>query len=98
MSQFEASLRMPGETGPGLGVIIDLSDSTLRLTSNGSEIGSWERHDVRVNALVDGFHLRAEGEEIILDVGEDAHFAVELGITTAPPLLRRRMSALLRED
>ena len=51
-----------------------------------------------MSAMPDGFHMRAEGEEIILDVTDDARFALDLGLRNAPPLLRHRMSALLRTD
>jgi hypothetical protein len=87
---------MPGEAGPGLGVVIDLTDQTLTLRSQTGEIGHWSMGEIRVNALPDGFHLRAEGEEVILDIADDAEFAVALNLTSAPPLLRRKMSALLR--
>ncbi len=97
MTEYRGHLRMPGDSGAGLGVVIDLTDDRMRLSSAQTEIGNWSRKDVRVNALPDGFHMRVEGEEVILDITEDAQFAVDLGISTAPPLLRRRMSALLRE-
>lgn len=97
MPQFKGHLRLPGDDGSGLGVVIDLTDERMRVSSAQAEIGNWSRKDVRVNALPDGFHMRVEGEEVILDISQDAEFAVELGISTAPPLLRRRMSALLRE-
>jgi hypothetical protein len=78
--------------------VIDLTDDRLRMSAGGSEIGNWAMSEIRVNALPDGFHLRAEGEEVLLDVTEDAQFAVDLGLRTAPPHLRRRMSALMRRD
>ena len=45
--------------------------------------------------------LREEGlhaNVLTLDVTDDALFALDLGLRNAPPLLRRRMSALLRDD
>lgn len=98
MPQFDGSLRMPGEPGPGLVVHVDLDRETLRLSAGASEIGRWSLDEIRVNAMDDGFHVRAEGEEIVLDVAKDAEFAVALGLRTAPPLLRRKMAALLRES
>jgi hypothetical protein len=53
---------------------------------------------MRIQALPDGFHIRAEGEAIVLDVTDDAEFALELGLRNAHPALRRRMSALMRDD
>lgn len=98
MSTYEASLRMAGEDGPGLPVIVDLRDDRLEIRSGDVEIGDWSRDEVRVNADVDGIHLRAEGEEVVLDLTKDAEFAVEIGLRQAPPLLRRRMAQLLRTD
>jgi hypothetical protein len=79
-------------------VVIDLTDDRLRLTAGEFEVGDWSRNELRIQALVDGFHVRAEGEEVILDVTDDAQFALDLGLRSAHPTLRRRMSALLRED
>jgi hypothetical protein len=98
MGTYFGALRVPGERGPGLGVVIDLTDSRIRIAAGSAEIGDWTRDEVRVHADDDGFHLRAEGEEVILDLTEDARFAVDYGLRSAPPLLRRRMAALMRDD
>ena len=98
MSTYEGSLRIPGDDGPPLAVTIDLTDGRLRMNAGEAEIGDWAKSEIRVNALPDGFHLRAEGEEILLDIADDARFAVDIGLRTAQPHLRRRMSALMRED
>lgn len=98
MGTFEGSLKLPGEVGPGLSVVIDLTEDVISLRAGSGDIGSWPREHVRINALDDGFHLRAEGEEVILDVTDDARFALACGLTAGPPLLRRKMSAILREQ
>lgn len=98
MSSYEALLRMLGEDGPGLPVVIDLRDDRLGISAGDVEIGDWSRDEVRINADVDGIHVRAEGEELVLDLTEDAEFAVEFGLRQAPPLLRRRMAQLLRSE
>ena len=98
MSTYEASLRMVGEDGPGLPVVIDLRDDRLGIRSGDIEIGDWSRDEVRINAAVDGIHVRAEGEEVVLDLAQDAEFAIEVGLRQAPPLLRRRMAQLMRTD
>jgi len=97
MTAYSGQLRMPGESGPSLGVEVDLSESRMRVLAGETEIGNWELADVLVNAEEDGFHVRVEGEEIILRVEQDAEFAINLGLRSAPPVLRRRMSAILRE-
>jgi hypothetical protein len=98
MSTYEGSLKIPGDDGPPLAIVIDLTGDRFRVHAGDSEIGNWAKSEIRVNALPDGFHLRAEGEEVLLDVSDDAQFAVDLGLRTAPPHLRRRMSALMRND
>lgn len=99
MSAYEALLKMQGTTEAPISVLIDITDDRRIVVSAGDiEVGDWSREEVRVSAEPDGFHLRAEGEELLLDVTEDARFALDLGMRNAPPLLRRRMAALLRDD
>lgn len=99
MPQFHGSLRMPGETGPGLRVVIDLTqDSHLQIAASSDLIGDWPLTEVGIRAADDGFHLLAEGEEVILRTDNDPAFAVAVGLRNAPALLRRQMSDLLRND
>jgi hypothetical protein len=97
MSVYDAQLRLGGSNEAPISVMIDLSDDRLSMRSGDIEVGDWARSEVRISALPDGFHLRAEGDEVILDVRDDARFAIELGLRNAPPILRRRMGAMLRE-
>lgn len=97
METFDGALRLPGDRGPGLDVLIDLTDESIAVRASTGDIGQWPRSQVRINALPDGFHLRAEGEEVILEIDDDAQFAIACGLTNAPPVLRRKMSTLLRE-
>ncbi|MGA7096813.1 MAG: hypothetical protein WB245_04525 [Acidimicrobiia bacterium] len=98
MTAYKARLRINDEADAPVGVEIDLTDQRMKMTAGEVEVADWSRDEIRVSALADGFHVRAEGEEIVLDVTEDARFALELGLRTAHPALRRRMSALLRND
>lgn len=98
MTAFQGRLRIDGEKEAPVRVEIDLTGDRLKLSTSGIEVADWARDDVRVTALADGFHVRAEGEMIVLDVTDDARFALELGLRTAHPLLRRKMSALMRDD
>ena len=98
MSAYQAWLRVIGDEEPPIGVDIDLTDDRLVVTAGDVELGDWSRDEVRISALQDGFHLRAEGEEVVLDVTDDARFALDLGLRNAHPNLRRRMSALMRDD
>ncbi len=98
MSEYQAKLRLGGATEPAMRVEIDLTDDRMKVVAGGMEVADWSRDEFRVQALQDGFHVRAEGEEVVLDVTDDARFALELGLRSAHPALRRRMSALLRDD
>jgi hypothetical protein len=98
MAVYDAQLRLDGADEAPIHVVIDLTDDRLTMKSGDVEVADWARKEIRVSPMLDGFHIRAEGEEIILDVTDDAHFALDLGLRNAPPILRRRMSALLRSD
>jgi len=97
MREFAATLKLPGERGPGLSVSVFLDDDTIAIRTGSVDLGTWPRTQVLLRAEDDGVHLRAEGEEVILHTDDDALFAVELGLRHGPPLLRRRMAELWRE-
>ena len=98
MTAYDAVLRIEGENEAPVHVEIDLTDDRMTLTAGEVEVADWARNEMRVSALPDGFHIRAEGEAIVLHVEDDAHFALDLGLRTAHPVLRRKMAALLRDD
>ena len=99
MSEFSGILRMPTEPDdPGLPVTIEVTDTELAIAADVGELGRWLKDSVIIVAQDDAFHVRAEGEEVLLNVQEDAWFAVAVGLTTGPPDLRRRMSMILREQ
>ena len=98
MSAFEGRLRIEGDQQPPVSVEIDLTDERMRVRSGEVDVADWALDDIRISALADGFHVRAEGEEIILEVPDDGRFAIALGLRTAHPALRRRMSALMRDE
>ncbi len=98
MAVYDAQLRLSGADDAPIHVVIDLTDDRFNLKAGDVEVADWARKEIRVSPMLDGFHIRAEGEEIILDVTDDAHFALDLGLRNAPPILRRRMSALMRSD
>ena len=92
MADFEGVLRTVTDRDVAIHVTVDLTQERLRLMAGDTEIADWGLDQVRINAMPDGFHIRAEGEEIILDMIRDAEFAVALGIGSAPVDLARRMS------
>lgn len=89
---------MYGDAGPPLDVLVNLFDDHLHLETGHTEVADWPISDIRVSALKDGFHIRAEGEDLVLEVEDDARFAIELGLRNAHPALRKRMGRLLRGE
>jgi hypothetical protein len=98
MTAYDARLQIEGEDAQPLPVTVDLTGDRLTMSINDQEVAAWAKEEMRIQALPDGFHIRAEGEAIVLDVTDDAQFALELGLRNAHPVLRRKMSALLRDD
>lgn len=79
MTSFDARLRLAGQLGFPLGVVVDLSDSDLTVKTDGNELATWSLDDISIFSESDGYHVRAEGEEVILNITDSARFAVELG-------------------
>lgn len=98
MTNYDAQLKIEGENTQPTPVVVDLTGDRLHLMIGTEEVADWAREDMRIQALPDGFHIRAEGEAVILDVSDDAKFALELGLKHAHPALRQRMAALLRTE
>ena len=97
MTVFDGLLRMLGEPGGAMRVQLDLNEERLRLLSGETEIADWALNEIVANAQPDGIHVRAEGQEFVLDMTQDAEFAVALGLRTGPPVLVRKMSNVLRD-
>ena len=98
MTSYEARLQIEGEDSGRTPVLVDLTGDKLTMTIGDQEVAAWAKDQMRIQALPDGFHISADGEAIVLDVTDDARFALELGLRNAHPSLRRRMSALMRSD
>jgi hypothetical protein len=79
MTSFDARLRVVGQTGFPLGVEVDLTTERMVVVSGEARIADWALDDIKISRLPDGFHIIAEGEEIILNVTDKARFADEVG-------------------
>jgi hypothetical protein len=97
MTEYDARLQIEGDASPPMPVTVDLTGEHLKMRIGDEEIADWAKDQMRISAMPDGFHISAEGEAVVLDVSEDAAFAVEIGLRSAPPHLRQRMAALMRE-
>lgn len=91
--ELDGSVRMRGDAGPGVGVRVLAENRRIRLVSGNELVGDWNIADIGINALQDGFNIKAEGEEFILKTEDDAALAEEIGVSAASPRLARRIAA-----
>ena len=82
---------MHGDDESPLDVVIDLENERMLIRTRTMVLGEWSLSDVGVQSANDGFHLRIEGEQVILTTQDDAGFATEIGLRSASPRLRRLM-------
>jgi len=80
VSSFDARLRLPGQAKLPLGVVVDISHERITLTSGDRKVAGWLIEDVDIASRSDGFHIRVDNEELVLNVTDPAKFAIELGI------------------
>jgi hypothetical protein len=85
MSSFSARLRMPGRSRLPLGVEVDISHDRITLTAGDRMVAGWSLGEIEVVTLSDGFHIKVDGEEIVLDVADPTRFATELGVGEERP-------------
>ena len=92
-TDLTGTVRMMGEAESTIHVEIHLEDEELRLVSAHGELGRWPLSDIGVAAKLDGFHLRIEGEELVVSTNDDARFAIALGIrSSSSPRLNRLLA------
>jgi hypothetical protein len=85
MSSFNGRLHMPGYSRIPLVVEVDISDERMTFTSGNREIGDWALRDIAVASKSDGFHIKLEDEEVVLNVTESDRFRSVLGSLVASP-------------
>jgi hypothetical protein len=78
MTSFDARLRVVGQSGLPLGVIVDLTGDRMIVTAGRDALADWAVEDIKVHSLPDGFHIQAEGEEIVINVSDGPRFASEI--------------------
>jgi len=76
---------MPGRSRLPLGVEVDISHDRITLTAGDRMVAGWSLGEIDVVTLSDGFHIKVEGEEIVLDVTDPTRFAAELGVDGQSP-------------
>lgn len=87
---------MPDQGNQALEVTLDLTEERLLLHTGRSMIGDWSLEDLLIRGEDDGFHIRVEGEEVVITTNDDPGLAIELGLRAASPRLRRQMATRRR--
>lgn len=92
-TDLTGTVRMAGETQTGIRVEIHLDNETLSLVSPYGALGTWPLAGVGISARPDGFHLKVEGEELVLATSDDARFAIAVGLrSSTSPRLNRQLA------
>ncbi|HEX9864755.1 MAG TPA: hypothetical protein VGC03_07330 [Acidimicrobiia bacterium] len=84
MSSFNARLRLPGRTKLPLGVEVDIRHERMILTAGDRTVATWPLEEIVITSRSDGFHIKVDGDEVILYVSDSTRFASELGIGRQP--------------
>lgn len=93
MGKYDGSMRLSSPSAPSLRVLIDLTDERMVLHTDSEVIGDWALDELLIRGEDDGFHVRVEGEEAVIRTNDDPGMALELGLRSASPRLRRQMAA-----
>ncbi|HKX74456.1 MAG TPA: hypothetical protein VJR05_03620 [Acidimicrobiia bacterium] len=95
-AELTGVVRIAGDVAPGIRVEIHLEREELSLVSAAGPLGTWPLESIGISARTDGFHLRVEGEELILSTNDDARFALAVGLrSSSSPRLNRQLAAAL---
>lgn len=86
-------MRLREDSGSGVGIRVVVADGRLELLLGEESIGEWALGEIGVHAVNEGFVIRAEGEELILTVEDEAGLAEEMGVIAATPRLARKVAA-----
>lgn len=78
MTSFDARLRVVGESALPLGVEIDVTGERLVVLTGRQILADWGLDDIEISALADGLHVKAEGEEVVINVPDERRFIIEL--------------------
>ena len=92
MGRYDGSLRTVNPGGAALEVLVDLTAERMILHTNSKVLGDWALDELLIRGEDDGFHVRLEGEEVIIRTNDDPGLALELGLRSASPRLRRQMA------
>ncbi len=80
MASYAARFHIHGQNKIPLDIEVDVSDEKMTLLVGDQEVAYWPLQELEVGVWSDGFHVKSEVEEFVLNVTDAARFAVELGV------------------
>lgn len=89
MGQFQASLRMPGDSR-ALAAVVLLHEGRLQVASGDHVIGDWAIDTIEISQIPEGIRVAAEGEVLLLDISDRATFEQEAAAHNRVPGRRIR--------
>ena len=95
MSEYAGKVAMRELGHLPVDIEINLDEDFVTMTSAGEQIGTWHLGDLQVRGLDLGFDVAINGVWGHLETDDDGGFAMEVGLHSAPPRLRRLMLAKL---
>lgn len=81
MPEFQGKMRLTANPFDLVGAGIEVSEGNLALIVSDHEIGEWPLENVAIDAEVDGFHMKVDGEEFVFTTSEADAFAAAVGIS-----------------
>jgi hypothetical protein len=84
MGQFQASLRMPGDSR-ALAAVVLLHEGRLQVASGDHVIGDWALDTIEISQIPEGIRVAAEGEVLLLDISDRATFEQEAAAQNTAP-------------
>ncbi len=85
MTSFDARFRVIGQTVFSLAVEVELTGERMTVTAGESQVADWALEEIRIFSIQDGFHIKAEGEEVMINITDNARFATEIGLWDIAP-------------
>ena len=84
MGQFQASLRLPGDSR-SLPATVQLSEGRLQVASGEHLIGDWPVDAIDISHVPEGIKVKAEGEILLLEISDRDAFAQAAASLTQKP-------------
>ncbi len=78
MGPFSASLKVPGDASP-LAATLLVENGRLRIQAGDQPIGDWSLQDIDLNRMDTGYRMDAEGEQLLIEVKDQAGFEEAVG-------------------